>query len=80
MSKPRALLLDEPFAALDPALRMVMRAELDALQRRLQVPMVLITHDPLDVEVFGEQVLHVRGGVIEVQNDAEASPRMLAAA
>ena len=80
VSKPRALLLDEPFAALDPDLRAVMRAELDALQRRLQVPMVLITHDPLDVEVFGEQVLHVRGGVIEVQNDAEASPRMLAAA
>ena len=80
VSKPRALLLDEPFAALDPALRAVMRAELDALQRRLQVPMVLITHDPLDVEVFGEQVLHVRGGAIEWQENAESSPRMLAAA
>ena len=80
MSKPRALLLDEPFAALDPALRAVMRAELDALQRRLQVPMVLITHDPLDVEVFGEQVLHVRSGAIELQDNADTSPQMLAAA
>ena len=80
VSKPRALLLDEPFAALDPALRAVMRAELDALQKRLQVPMVLITHDPLDVEVFGEQVLHMRGGAIEWQENAESSPRMLAAA
>ena len=81
VSKPRALLLDEPFAALDPALRAVMRAELDALQRRLQVPMVLITHDPLDVEVFGEQVLQVRGGVIELQEgDAPSSAPMLAAA
>ena len=62
------------------ALRAVMRAELDALQKRLQVPMVLITHDPLDVEVFGEQVLHVRGGAIDLQNDAEASLRMLASA
>ena len=69
---PRALLLDEPFAALDPALRVVLRAELDALQRRLQVPMVLITHDPQDVEVFGEQVLQVRGGVVESQTGGAA--------
>ena len=85
VSKPRALLLDEPFAALDPALRVVMRAELDALQKRLQVPMVLITHDPQDVEVFGEQVLQVRGGVIELQASGakagvQASAQMLAAA
>ena len=81
VSKPRALLLDEPFAALDPALRVVMRAELDALQKRLQVPMVLITHDPLDVAVFGEQVLQVRGGVIELQGDSEeVGAQMLAAA
>ena len=65
VAKPRALLLDEPFAALDPALRVTLRAELDALQRRLQVPMVLITHDPQDIEVFGDQVLHMRSGVIE---------------
>ena len=72
VAKPRALLLDEPFAALDPALRVTLRAELDALQRRLQVPMVLITHDPQDVEVFGEQVLHMRAGEIESQDGAPA--------
>ena len=65
VAQPRALLLDEPFAALDPALRATLRTELDALQRRLQVPMVLITHDPQDVAVFGEQVLHMRAGQIE---------------
>lgn len=65
VAQPRALLLDEPFAALDPGLRVTLRAELDALQRRLQVPMVLITHDPQDVAVFGEQVLHMRAGAIE---------------
>ena len=81
VSKPRALLLDEPFAALDPDLRVVMRAELDALQKRLQVPMVLITHDPQDVKVFGEQVLQVRGGVIELQAGSdEVGAQMLAAA
>ena len=67
VANPRALLLDEPFAALDPGLRVALRAELDALQRRLQVPMVLITHDPQDVAVFGEQVLRMRAGEIESQ-------------
>ncbi|MBC7445284.1 MAG: ATP-binding cassette domain-containing protein [Polaromonas sp.] len=62
--RPRALLLDEPFAALDPALRIRMRAELDALQRRLQVPMILVTHDPEDVRLFGEQVLQLQDGAV----------------
>ena len=62
MAEPRALLLDEPFAALDADLRQTMRAELDALQRRLQVPMVLITHDPQDVALFGDEVLRLHEG------------------
>jgi molybdate transport system ATP-binding protein len=62
VAQPRALLLDEPFAALDTELRASMRAELDALQRSLRVPMVLITHDPEDVRVFGEQVLRMDAG------------------
>ncbi|MES2933446.1 MAG: ATP-binding cassette domain-containing protein [Pseudomonadota bacterium] len=64
-SQPKALLLDEPFAALDPALRIEMRKELDELQRRLQVPMILITHDEDDAALFGEHVLHLREGVID---------------
>jgi molybdate transport system ATP-binding protein len=65
VAQPRALLLDEPFAALDPILRVTMRAELDALQRQLQVPVVLITHDPEDARVFGEHVLQLREGAID---------------
>ena len=69
VTQPQALLLDEPFAALDQVLRTTMRCELDTLQRQLQVPIVLITHDPEDARVFGEHVLQLRGGVIE-QGDA----------
>jgi molybdate transport system ATP-binding protein len=65
--QPGALLLDEPFAALDPGLRERMRAELDALQRRLSIPMILITHDPEDVRAFGEHVLRMEGGRLEEQ-------------
>jgi molybdate transport system ATP-binding protein len=68
VSRPQALLLDEPFGALDAALRVTMRAELDALQRQLRVPMVLITHDPEDARVFGEHVLQLRDGAIDVDD------------
>jgi molybdate transport system ATP-binding protein len=64
VTQPRALLLDEPFAALDPALRARMRGELKDLQYRLQVPMVLITHDPEDAAVFGDHVVDLRDGRI----------------
>ncbi|KQZ30340.1 ABC transporter ATP-binding protein [Duganella sp. Root1480D1] len=62
VAEPSALLLDEPFAALDPALRVRMRAELDSLQRRLDIPMLLITHDPDDAATFGGHVLTMSDG------------------
>lgn len=62
IAEPSMLLLDEPFAALDPALRTRMRSELSALQARLQIPMLMITHDPADVEIFGDHVFELRDG------------------
>ena len=65
VSDPQALLLDEPFAALDPFLRITMRKELDTLQKTSQVPMILISHDAEDARVLGEQVLYLRNGRIQ---------------
>jgi molybdate transport system ATP-binding protein len=70
--QPAALLLDEPFAALDAGLRERMRAELDALQRRLAIPMLMITHDPEDVRVFGEHVLRMENGRIVAVEEGKA--------
>ncbi|KQW35612.1 ATP-binding cassette domain-containing protein [Rhizobacter sp. Root404] len=61
---PRALLLDEPFSALDPALRDRLRAELDALLRRIDIPVLMITHDPDDLGWFGDAALYLRDGRI----------------
>ena len=66
VNSPRALLLDEPFSALDPALRERMRTELDDLLQRIDIPVLMITHDPDDLEWFGEQALHLRDGMIAV--------------
>jgi len=61
-AKPRLLLLDEPFAALDAPLRARMRAELLRLRARSGIPMVLITHDPEDVSALGGAVIRLVDG------------------
>ncbi|WP_148289074.1 ATP-binding cassette domain-containing protein, partial [Herbaspirillum sp. B65] len=62
VAEPDMLLLDEPFSALDLSLRQRMRQELAELQTHLQVPMLLITHDPADVEALGQTVFELRDG------------------
>jgi len=65
--KPRVLLLDEPFAALDPLLRRQMRREVRTICQAANAPTVLITHDPDDVLEFGGTVaLYETGSVREV--------------
>lgn len=64
VTEPGLLLLDEPFAALDARLRVRMREELLALQQRLDLNLLMITHDPADVEALGEHVLDIRDGRI----------------
>ena len=44
ITKPKILLLDEPLSALDPALRIDMRAELKQMQRELGITFIHVTH------------------------------------
>ncbi|WP_025137854.1 sulfate/molybdate ABC transporter ATP-binding protein [Achromobacter sp. DH1f] len=69
MLKPDILLLDEPFSALDSQLRGKMRQELNALQRQLDVPMLLITHDPADVDALADEVFEVREGKVRRRDE-----------
>ncbi len=62
--QPDMLLLDEPLAALDATLRKKLRMELAALQQRLEIPMIIITHDPADVLELADQVYEIRDGTI----------------
>lgn len=64
VNKPRALLLDEPFSALDPALRSRLRDELQALLARVDVPLLMVSHDPEDLERFGGQHFRMESGCI----------------
>ncbi|AZG12391.1 MULTISPECIES: ATP-binding cassette domain-containing protein [Cupriavidus] len=77
-ARPDILLLDEPFSALDPALRIRMRQELRALQESLDVPMLMISHDPEDVDVLGDHVLEIREGRIHASGRAHRHPPVYA--
>ena len=73
--KPDILLLDEPLAALDPVLRGKTRGELLKLQQSFAVPMVVITHDPADVEAFAEDLIIFDVGKVARQITVDASRR-----
>lgn len=62
--QPRLLLLDEPLAALDTGLRNKMRNELAALQAAIDIPTILITHDPEDALVLADEVFQMHDGQI----------------
>ena len=73
MNEPTALLLDEPFAALDTSLRKRLRQDLSDLQRELGIPMLMITHDDDDVQSLADQVVHLRAGHVVADADRHAS-------
>lgn len=60
--QPGLLLLDEPLSALDTQLRTRLRGELAELLERVQVPTLLVTHDPSDVEALAQSVVHLEAG------------------
>lgn len=66
-SSPCVLLLDEPFSALDPLLRERMRTEILNLLNEMDIPAIIITHDPEDVDVFaGALVLFNHGKTVAI--------------
>ena len=73
VNEPTALLLDEPFAALDKRLRQRLRDELRDLQADLRIPMLLITHDDDDVRALGDEVVHLRAGRVVGADHAESA-------
>lgn len=62
---PAVLLLDEPLAALDPKLRKQMRSELKAMQRRVGITFLLVTHDQEEALSMSDQLAVMKDGHVE---------------
>jgi molybdate transport system ATP-binding protein len=67
--QPDVLLLDEPFAALHPMLRVRLRAELQQIQRDFRVPMVMISHDLDDVAALADVMFVMEDGRVTREVD-----------
>jgi multiple sugar transport system ATP-binding protein len=71
--EPQAFLMDEPLSNLDAKLRVEMRAEIQRIQRDLQVTTIYVTHDQVEAMTMGDRVCVLRGGVLQ----QAASPQEL---
>lgn len=54
---PEVLLLDEPFSALDTVVRLKLRKELRTIQKRLGIPVIFITHDPVEAFTMADRMV-----------------------
>jgi molybdate transport system ATP-binding protein len=77
--RPQALLLDEPFSAVDRATRERLHAEIIALRTQLSMPVVLVTHDMNEAQLLADRMVVIEKGralrsgtTAEVMADPEA--------
>ena len=64
-TEPGLLLLDEPLSALDAKVRQHLRLEIKALQRRLGVTTIMVTHDQEEALTMADRIVVMNHGIIE---------------
>ena len=65
--KPRIVLMDEPFGALDPLTRDALGDDYRALHRKLGLTTVMITHDMTEAILLADRIAVMRGGKLLAQ-------------
>lgn len=60
--RPRVLLLDEPLSALDAKIRVTLRSEIRAIQRKLGISTLFVTHDQEEAMTMSDRVVVMSGG------------------
>jgi multiple sugar transport system ATP-binding protein len=63
--QPQVFLMDEPLSNLDAKLRVEMRAEIAALQQKLGVTTIYVTHDQVEAMTMGKTIAVMRKGVLQ---------------
>jgi iron(III) transport system ATP-binding protein len=69
---PSLLLLDEPLSALDAKVREELRQEIRAIQQRLGITTIMVTHDQNEALEMADQIVVLNGGRIEQAGSARA--------
>ncbi len=78
--RPKILLLDEPFSNLDALLRVRLREELHAIQRRVKITAIFVTHDQEEALSRADRIAVMNAGHLEqldVPSQIYAHPRTL---
>ncbi|MDX2169079.1 MAG: ABC transporter ATP-binding protein [Deltaproteobacteria bacterium] len=70
--QPKLFLLDEPLSNLDARLRLGVRQYLRALQRRLHVTTLYVTHDQTEAMTLGDRIVVMHGGRIQQVDTPDA--------
>ena len=65
VNHPRALLLDEPLAALDLKLRQAMQLELKRIQREVGITFIFVTHDQGEALTLSDRLVVMNEGLVE---------------
>jgi molybdate transport system ATP-binding protein len=68
---PQALLLDEPFSALDLPLKIELWDLIREVRENLAIPIVVVTHDPVDARTLADHLIVYRAGRV-LRSDAPA--------
>jgi len=66
-SGPQALLLDEPLASLDATLRLRILPFLIKMRQRFNIPMLVVSHNPLELQALCDDVIALRNGEVIAQ-------------
>jgi len=69
--RPRVLLFDEPLSNLDAKLRVQMRSEIRALQRRLSITTIYVTHDQEEAMAVSDRIAVMNRGSVVQEGSAE---------
>lgn len=62
VTRPKLLLLDEPFSALDMKTKETVYEEFFSFKESLRIPTILITHDPKESEMFADHKIFMQDG------------------
>lgn len=80
MTEPEMMLLDEPLSALDSEIRGELQLELKKIQRQWDIPFVMVTHDPAEAEILGDQIIRIDSGKLSMLRKSETTERKLTVA